>query len=77
MIEDINKVLHIAIRRIRSVPTGDVFILRDVFTGIEWKNFDKGFRNAFGRYFLQYARRSKLIEVTEKNKAKHQLYRKT
>ena len=40
-----------ALIKISQAESGDIFVLKDLFEGIDWNSLSKGERQSFGRYF--------------------------
>lgn len=67
--------LHEAEKRVYNVPKNTKFLLKDLFTGIEWKAIPKHIRINVGGMFLEYAKRNKdVISVVEKTTSNQQQY---
>lgn len=54
---------------IKTVPISHVFILRDLFDGIEWSALSKGERLSFGRLFKNEVTNGKIPGVVYIGKA--------
>ena len=48
---DIEKWKQKAINEIKTVPISHIFILKDLFDGIEWSTLPKGDKLSFGKVF--------------------------
>lgn len=59
-------IIQEAKKRVASLPVGTKFSLNDLFTGIEWKNFEKKDRLLAGRNFLSLVE-DKTISNVESN----------
>ena len=69
--------LETVVERVLRLHSGEIFLVKDLFTGVIWKRIGMGKRRDLGRFFLDYARKhSELVEILEKNNANQQLYRK-
>ena len=55
-------------KRISSLPTGTQFSLNDLFTGIEWNNFEKKDRLLAGRNFFSLVEDKKISDVESNGK---------
>lgn len=55
-------------KRISSLPTGTQFSLNDLFTGIEWNNFEKKDRLLAGRNFFSLVEDKKISNVESNGK---------
>lgn len=55
-------------KRISSLPTGTQFSLNDLFTGIEWNNFEKKDRLLAGRNFFALVEDKKISDVESNGK---------
>lgn len=60
-------IIQEATKRVASLPEGTKFSLNDLFTGIEWKNFEKKDRLLAGRNFLSLVE-DKTISNVESNR---------
>lgn len=63
---NIINIIKEATDRIKKIPSGTEFSLNDLFTGIEWNNFDKSDRLLAGRNFFSLVE-NKEISMVESN----------
>jgi len=61
-------IIEEAKKRVSCLPAGTKFALNDIFTGIEWKNFEKRDRLLAGRTFLSLVENKKIINVESNGK---------
>ena len=61
---------------LRDVEAGEVFTVRELFRGFEWKRLPTGVRIQLGSVFFAYAQSNgaALLEVGEKTKQNQQQY---
>lgn len=62
--------------KIVMVPKNTEFSLDDLFTGIEWNNFEKESRLVAGKIFLDLVKKQEIkgVELTKKSSANKQYY---
>lgn len=67
-----------AINKINSLEKGKVFLLKDLFDGVEWTELSVGDRLGFGRYFKNEVFENSIPYVRYIGKAQNNsaLYRK-
>lgn len=77
-IMDYEKLLRIIAEKIDSLNKGDEFFLKDLFDGIEWKEFQTGERLSLGRRFKNSVLTEKIANVVYIGKAQNNsaLYKK-
>lgn len=46
-----DKLLNTACAHINSIPSGQIFFVKELFYGTEWNELEKGEKLGFGRYF--------------------------
>lgn len=74
---DYTGLLERAGRRISAIPSGQVFLAKDLFPGTEWNQLQKGEKLSFGRQFKNAVLDEKFpgvvyIGKAENNSAKYQ-----
>ena len=74
---DYTKWTNAAISKINSIPLGTVFLLKDLFEGVEWSNLEKGERLSFGKFFKNEVLEGRIPNVSyigkaQNNSAKYQ-----
>lgn len=71
--------LDIALVKLHDVPSGETFIVRDLFCGVDWKRVPLGTRIKLGSLFLIYVEHqgsSSVKKLEEKSNQKQQIYEK-
>lgn len=60
------------------VRSGETFIVKDLFTGLEWNRIPKGLRTKLGSMFLLYVKGENSQKLTEKGKTlqNQQIYKR-
>lgn len=61
-------IIQEAKKRVTSLPIGTKFSLNDLFTGIEWKQFEKKDRLLAGRNFFSLVEDKKISNVESDGK---------
>ena len=75
----VQDLLTIAINKLDEVPSGEVFIVRDLFWGVDWNRVPMGTRIKLGSMFLDYVsnpNNKPLAEKLEKTSQNQQRYKK-
>ena len=75
----VQDLLTIAINKLDEVPSGEVFIVRDLFCGVDWNRVPRGTRIKLGSMFLDYVsnpNNKPLAEKLEKTPQNQQRYKK-
>ena len=67
-----------ALKQLQEVHSGEVFRVRDLFCGLEWKRIDVGTRIRLGAKFFAYARAegAAVVVPLDKNAQNQQQYQK-
>lgn len=52
-----------AIQKINDLPAGQVFMLKDLFDGIEWSTLQRGQRHHLGRMFKNEVNQGRICNV--------------
>ena len=74
---DVNKLLEQAISEINFVEVGEIFLVKDLFKGYEWKRIPRSDRLLLGTLFLNYINVvSKVVVSIEKTSSNQQQYKK-
>ncbi|MCC2255470.1 single-stranded DNA-binding protein [Ruminococcus sp. CLA-AA-H200] len=74
---DVNKLLEQAISEINFVEVGEIFLVKDLFKGYEWKRIPRSDRHLLGTLFLNYINAvSKVVVPIEKTSSNQQQYKK-
>ena len=68
---DYNQLLQKAVERIASYPTNKIFVVKDIFTGIEWDELKPGEKRYFGQYFSNAYKDGKIIDIIYLGKMKN------
>ncbi len=73
----VNELLKAAVKEIRHLKEGEVFLLKDLFKGYIWNRIPVPERLLLGTLFLNYAHKAEgEIEIMEKTSSHQQRYRK-
>lgn len=73
------ELFELAIEKLSDVPSGDKFIVRDLFCGVDWNRIPLGTRIKLGSLFLIYAEhegQNIVKKLDEKSTQKQQIYEK-
>lgn len=75
---DVNIALEQAIREIKFLNEGEVFLVKDLFKGYEWNRIPRKNRLLLGTLFLNYVYCSNNdeVEAIDKTSSNQQKYRK-
>lgn len=74
---DINIALEQAIHETKSLNTGEIFLVKDLFKGYEWNRIPRKNRLLLGTLFLNYVNsNNNEIEAIDKTSSNQQKYRK-
>lgn len=74
---NVNKLLEQAISEIDFVETEEIFLVKDLFKGYEWKRIPRSDRLLLGTLFLNYVNVvSKVVIPIEKTSSNQQQYKK-
>ena len=66
-----------AINELVNVPAGTEFMVRDLFLGYFWNSLERATRLKVGILFFEEAKKmTNLIEISYKNSANQQIYKK-
>ena len=60
-----------AIESVRKLEDGTVFVLKDLFEGVEWKSLPVGERTTFGRHFKNKVVERAIADVYLNGKAQN------
>lgn len=72
-----NDLLLQAKKEINKVPSGAVFLVRDLFKGYEWNLYPRNIRLVLGTLFLNYVESENTsVLVLEKTSSNQQKYKK-
>ena len=75
----VQDLLTLAVNKLSDVPSGEVFIVRDLFCGVDWKRVPMGTRIKLGSMFLDYVTNPAngiAVELLEKTPQNQQKYKK-
>lgn len=75
----VQDLLTLAVNKLNDVPSGEVFIVRDLFCGVDWKRVPMGTRIKLGSMFLDYVTNPTngiAVELLEKTPQNQQKYKK-
>lgn len=76
-VSNVNKLLEQAICEIDFVETEEIFLVKDLFKGYEWKRIPRSDRLLLGTLFLNYVNVvSKVVIPIEKTSSNQQQYKK-
>ena len=76
-VSNVNKLLEQAISEIDFVETEEIFLVKDLFKGYEWKRIPRSDRLLLGTLFLNYVNVvSKVVIPIEKTSSNQQQYKK-
>lgn len=64
---DVNCLLESALSELQYLLPGEVFSLKDLFKGYEWKRIPQGDKSTLGTLFLNHIASIPNIEVVKKN----------
>lgn len=74
---DVNELLERAIAEIDFVKVEEIFLVKDLFKGYEWKRIPRSDRLLLGTLFLNYVKTvSGVIQPIEKTSSNQQQYKK-
>lgn len=75
---DYKEILEMAKERVRDVPSGISFKVRDLFVGYQWDQIKVGDRKKIGLYFFVWvdSTASELLDVLDKSPSGQQMYRR-
>ena len=74
---DVNKLLEKAIYEIEFIKAEEIFLVKDLFKGYEWKRIPRSDRLLLGTLFLNYVNTvSRGIKPIEKTSSNQQQYKK-
>lgn len=74
---DVNKLLEQAISEIDFVEAEEIFLVKDLFKGYEWKRIPRSDRLLLGTLFLNYVNAvSNVVIPIEKTSSNQQQYKK-
>ena len=67
-----------ALIKIGELPLGEQFVLKDLFSGIEWNKLEKGERQHLGREFKKYVLNQKIpnVVIIDSPKGRSNMYKK-
>jgi hypothetical protein len=73
-----NPLLTAAIKELSNLTTGEVFLVKDLFKGYEWKRLDISTRLTLGILFLNEIRNNASLGITllDKTSSNQQKYKK-
>lgn len=73
---DVNNLLEKAINEIKFLKKGEIFLVRDLFKGYEWKRIPRNDRLLLGTLFLNHINRTEEgVMAIEKTSSNQQQYR--
>ena len=75
----VQDLLTLAANKLNEVPSGEVFIVRDLFCGVDWKRVPMGTRIKLGSMFLDHVTNPTngiAVEILEKTPQNQQKYKK-
>jgi len=75
----VQDLLTLAVNKLNDVPSGEAFIVRDLFCGVDWKRVPMGTRIKLGSMFLDYVTNPAngiAVELLEKTPQNQQKYKK-
>lgn len=76
-VSNVNKLLEQAISEIDFVEMEEIFLVKDLFKGYEWKRIPRSDRLLLGTLFLNYVNVvSKVVIPIEKTSSNQQQYKK-
>lgn len=74
---DVNDLLEKAINEIKFLKKGEIFLVRDLFKGYEWKRIPRNDRLLLGTLFLNHINRTEegvmAIEKTSSNQQQYKI----
>ena len=72
----LQELFELTVKALDEVEPGEVFRVRDLFCGVEWKRLDCGMRSRLGSKFFAYAQAggAKSVELREKTAQNQQQY---
>ena len=74
---DVNKLLERAIYEVDFIEAEEIFLVKDLFKGYEWKRIPRSDRLLLGTLFLNYVNTvSEVIKTNEKTSSNQQQYKK-
>ena len=78
MIKNPNDLLETAKEEIKNLDKGDMFVVKDLFKGYEWKKIARADRLRLGVLFLSWVQGDgkKLVKIEEKTHSGQQSYTK-
>jgi len=73
---ELKDLLNEALKQTKKLNSGESFMVKELFRGIEWNRLDKGLRMNLGRAFLfEIEKKTSLkVEKLKKNAANQQIY---
>jgi len=77
LMSDVNDLLEKAIYEIKFLKKGEIFLVRDLFKGYEWKRIPRNDRLLLGTLFLNHINRAEdgvmAIEKTSSNQQQYKI----
>ena len=70
----LEELYDMAIDALSKVKVNETFIVRDLFTGLEWNRIPKGLRTKLGSLFLMFAKKDERFEENGKTPQNQQIY---
>ena len=70
----LEELYDMAIDALSKVEVNETFIVRDLFTGLEWNRIPKGLRTKLGSLFLLFAKKDERCEENGKTPQNQQIY---
>lgn len=70
----VNELLETAKKETENLLPKEIFSLKDLFKGYEWKRIKQGEKSTLGTLFLNFAQSDHSIEIVKKNNGT--IYRK-
>lgn len=72
----LEELYDMAIDALSKVQEGETFIVRDLFTGLEWNRIPKGLRTKLGSLFLLFVKKDERFEENGKTPQNQQIYKR-
>ena len=66
-----------AVKKVKGIPSGETFVVRDLFCAVDWKRVPVKTRTKLNAMFLDYAQSEHTaVKTLEKNSQNQQVYEK-
>lgn len=72
----LEELYDMAIDALSKVEVNETFIVRDLFTGLEWNRIPKGLRTKLGSLFLLFVKKNDCFEENGKTPQNQQIYKR-